>query len=246
MTTFSEPELQLVAFGDLEQGVWGAAWGGAEPFLVVGTLAAAASADPAVIEGTDTAADWRLEGNGLALILAAEGDAVAAPPELGGCDQLCRVHGTAVLGGAERTVECLGRRGVRTVPPLRELGSIRDFSAWFSPTEGLALTALRPRDAEGHDHDLIAAGLFEDSGGATVADPLFSTTYGADGLPARVSLELWLEAEDDGESYPRRVAGVALAGAAASGGDLDVHASVFRCFTRGLEGLGVYILARVT
>jgi hypothetical protein len=122
---------------------------------------------------------------------------------------------------------------------------VRDLCAWFAPADGLALTALRPRGAKGHDRDVVTASVFEPTGPLVVADPRLSTTYAADGHPTRVGLELWLEQDDTQEQYPRRAAAEPLGAAAAwSQPALELEAYFLRCLSRGEEGLGVYVLGR--
>jgi hypothetical protein len=235
-----------MAFGDLSAGLWGAAWGGADPFAAIGSLSPGAltPSAAAAIEGSDPAEDWTFSAPGAELSLSP----VSEPARLAGADgfdQLCRITGQVVLDSSEHVVSCLGRRGSRAEPDLRDLESIRDISAWFDPAEGLVLTALRPRGGAGHDRDIVSASIFESSGVIPVADPRLSTTYAADGQPVRMSLELWLTENEEGEQYPIRAAGEALgARAASTRGGFDVQAFALRCHSRGHEGIGVYMLVR--
>ena len=75
-----------------------------------------------------------------------------------------------------------------------------------------------------------------------VTEPRLSSTYTADGVPARVGLELWL-GEEEGEQYPRRAAGEAI-GRAAVSDDPPLRSELVRWRMRGREGLGVYDLLR--
>jgi len=151
-----------------------------------------------------------------------------------------------MVDGAEHRVECLGRRAARSLSESRGVESIRDFSAWFEPDSGLALTARRAPGADGHDADVVDAVLFEPGGPVSVVDPRFSTTYTSTQDPARVSLELWLgQAEGDEEAFPRRAAGLALGpGACGTVGELEVKALPFKCMSGGVEGSAVYLLVR--
>jgi hypothetical protein len=162
-----------------------------------------------------------------------------------GFDQLCRVQGPAVVGGERRALDVLGRRGHRAAIDIDALDSIREVSAWFGQAEGLGLTALRPTAVKGHDHDLIAASVFDPDGAMNVADPRLSTTYGAAGSPARMGLELWLDQEDSEQQYPRRATGEAV-GASASWpvGSFQLEVHLLRCRSRGAVGAGAYVLAR--
>ncbi len=131
MTTLSATGLKVVAFGDLEQGYWGAAWGESDPLFAIGGAADAPAAAGATLEGTDPGAEWQLTADGAELVLAPVSEAIAAS-DPGAYDQLCRVRGEASFSGETQKIECLGRRAVRAVPEASALDSIRDFSAWFS------------------------------------------------------------------------------------------------------------------
>jgi hypothetical protein len=255
MTADAASGVRTVAFGSLEAGVWGVAWV-PDPrgpgFVCVGA-AGDAVASSAVLRGEEPESDWRLEADGAELTAAAAGAAVPAMGPDGvsaGFDQLCRVTGTFVLDGAQRTVDCLGRRGARaTALDLDRFTSVRDVSAWFEPGDGLALVALRPGKSRGQESDVITAAVLDPEGSPPVAEPRLSTTYAADGRPARAGLELWLASDngdqDDATQYPRRAAGEAVGPyAAATVGGLDVQARLFRWHSRGQDGAGVYLLGR--
>lgn len=239
--------MRSLAFGDLATGVWGAAWAagdGASPFVCLGALDAV-SVPSARIEGAGSDAEWRLVSEGASLAISPLADAVTvlgADEEPLGFEQLCRVEGRFAVNGAEYDARCLARRGERS-DSVDGLDSVRDVCALFEPADGLAVVSLRPRKGRGHDRDAVSAAVLDAEASAPVADPRFSTTYGAGGRPIRSSFELWVgEAENE---YPRRAAGEAL-GPYASGvdGGLEVQASLFRWGSRGRDGAGVYILAR--
>ena len=222
--------VRTVAFGDVETGVWGVAWGG---FVALGD----AVLETPRIEGAGAEEDWRIAAGGAELTVRP----VGPPSSANGFDQLCRVEGQ-VQG---EPVDCLGRRGSRPeqLDPGR-FDSLREVSAWFEPDEGLAVVALRPRQARNHAADLVTATLLEPAGPVVVEDPRLSTTYAADGRPSRMSLELWLGGEQ--EQYPRRAAGEAF------GPDvfgtlpgLELRIQPLRCHSRGRDGTGVYLIARV-
>jgi hypothetical protein len=246
MSTLTTSALRTVAFGDLDAGVWGTAWGAAELFATVGSLhpGAVSSGAPASIDGSSPTEEWSLSGEGIELALSpASEPAIVAGMD--GFDQLCRVRGRFVLDGAEYAADSLGRRGSRAVLEPSEFESIRDVSAWFKPDWGIALTAARPLRAAGQDRDLVIASVFEPKGVIQVADPRLSTTYDRDGLPARASVELWLEQDDEDEQFPRRAAGEALGASSTSArGELELHAHAFRWHSRGQDGAGVYLLVQ--
>ncbi len=240
MIAGSDSPLRIVVFGDLEIGVWGAVLGGETAVLLVDGQHGHGRLDAA-----DDSGDWNVTGDGLELTMTPIGPAVRSQDDQA-FDQLCRVHGNL---GAERPIDCMGRRATRALSPGEEYESIRDVSAWFGAeegVEGVALTSLRPRKARGHDRDVIAAAVLDAAVAAVVADPRLSTTYNDQGLPSRVGLELWLEEDEDGEpQYPRRAAGQATGSAlSAANGGYDLVAQLLRCQSRGNEGTGVYLLMR--
>ncbi len=239
--------MQTLAFGDLAAGVWGAAWlSGDRAFVCLGDPEARAL-PAARLEGSDGDEEWRLLGDGSALSASPVGEELALADGDGapaGFEQLCRVRGRLALGGAEQEVDCLGRRAIRTAEfDPKRVDSVRDLSAWFESEECLAVVALRPSGARGHDADAITAAVLAPEASAAVADPRFSTTYTRAGAPIRSSLELWLG--EDEEEYPRRAAGEAVGPHASHlDGGVNVQASLFRWYSRAVEGAGVYILAR--
>lgn len=245
--------LRTLAFGD--GSVWGASWS-SDP---AGASLTAVGAGPEVmvlpgvrLPASDShgsaGEEWRLESDGVALVATPVGELVdveAGQDGIEGWDQLCRVSGRF----GEHEVDCLGLRSAWSdAIDLARYESIRAVSVWFGPEEGFALTAFRPRKAKAHDADVLAAAVLAADGAAPVGDPRLSTTYGADGWPARAGLELWLaggDGSDPEQQYPRRASGEAVgARAQAQTGELDVLAEPFRWHSRAREGTGMYILAR--
>jgi hypothetical protein len=240
--------LQTLAFGDLDAGVWGAALlvPGEPPFVCVAAAGAVVCPD-ARLAGRGSDEDWQLSGAGIELTVAGAGKAVGAErpgSELGGFDQLCRLSGRLALDGTTQEVSSLGCRAEREGEiDFSRYASLREISAWFEPGDGLALAALRPRRSKGQEADLVSAAVLDSEHSGAVEDPRLSTTYTAEGWPARASLELWLAGDDD-QQLLRRVSGEAAGSQVASErGNLDVRAGLFRWYTRGHEGAGVYLLA---
>jgi hypothetical protein len=250
---------RAVAFADLDGGVWGAAWV-ARPDEQ-GTVALRRGADTAftsaALAGDGVTEPWWLEGEGVELSLSPSGEAVRSAAQVGGIDgfdQLCQVSGTVALGAGAQDVACLGWRSERGPLELDRIESFREVAAWFAPREGLALLALRPRDARGHESDVIAAVVLEGAQGVPVSDPRMSTTYTAAGLPARVGLELWVEEEplapdapDDAapEQFPRRAAAEAVGeGLGWENAGFALQAVPLLWHSRGRDGAGVYLLGR--
>jgi hypothetical protein len=242
------PPLRALAFGDLDGAAWGVAWfpsAGPAGFVAVGSGENAVSVE-ASLDPNDESGGWRLHGYGLELNVSA---AVEDAQDLrGDFDAVCRVHGGMTVEAVEHDVDCLGRLAVHAgTGDLDKFESVRDVSAWFDPTHGLSLVALRPRKSRGQESDVVSAVALDPEGQLAIDDPRLSTTYSADGRPLRVGLELWLSAGDDEEEeqYPRRAGGETL-GAAATGrlGRFDVLAQFVRWDSRYGDGAGVYLLAQ--
>jgi hypothetical protein len=154
------------------------------------------------------------------------------------------VSGTLSVAGSERAVECVGIRNAAAELRIGRVHSLRALSGWFDADHGLTLLALRPVASKGQEGDLVAATLFEPEGWTTVEEPRMSTTYRAGDRPSRASLELWVGEGD--EQYPRRAAAEAAGeGASVQRDDLTLLVTPLRCHTRGLDGAGVYLLARL-
>jgi hypothetical protein len=246
-------ELRTLAFGDLARTVWGAAWipGGDGPAVAtVGGDAVAPVVSTLHLSVAADGAEWRLDGDGVALIASPAAeivDAAAADDDIAGFDQLCRVTGTFEQSGTEHAVDCLGLRTFRSGSfDLEKIESIRAVSTWFEPDEGLALTAFRGRKTKHHDSDLVTATVLGPDPSPPVEDPRLSTTYDAGGWPVRAGLELWLASgEGEEEQFPRRAVGHAAgARTETAAGELDLRAEPFLWHSRGREGAGMYMLAR--
>jgi len=250
MTASSRPQLQTLSFAALDGGVWGAALDGGARFITLGTPAGAGSVvgrEP--VSWSEQSDLWRLTGDGFELLITPADEPAEAVPD-GGCSaetgahQLCRVQGSFTLGGVEYAVDCAGARATRDRgAELHSFDSVRVVSALFEGDQGLTLLSCRPRGATGQEQDLLTAAVCEKGSCLPVSDPRLSTTYTSAGQPARVSLELWL-GEGEGQ-YLRRAAGEAVAPAATvEAPGLAARAAAFRWHSRGLEGRGVYLLAR--
>jgi hypothetical protein len=254
MSVATSGAVRTFAFADLANDAWGAGWIGAPSggdFIVLPGIGDPGLAAAQLSDG-GSEDEWRLDGDGVELVLTPVGPAVgeAHADHTREYQQLCRVTGRTSLG-ADQAVDALGQR--RLSERLRDHGrweSVRDVSAWFEPADGIAVLAWRPQRARGHETDLVAAALLGEDGAAPIAEARLSTTYTAAGEPARASLELWLggAGSDDAEhesEYPRRAAGEALGGAVSGVlGELSLSAQPFRWHSGGREGGGVYLLAR--
>lgn len=245
--------LRTLAFGELEPAVvWGAAWianSNGSALAALGVGGASGGLAPVRVSGAADGDEWRLDGDGVELLVAPAGEAVAvtaSADDIEGWDRLCRVSGRFEHAGTEHAVDCLGlRTWWSDAVDLERYASIRTVSAWFEPDEALTVTAFRPRKGKGHDQDVLAAAVIAPDVSASVEDPRLSTTYQGEGWPARAGLELWLAGEEPERQYPRRASGEATgARVEALVGALEVRAEPFRWHSRGRDGAGVYLLAR--
>lgn len=244
--------LDVVAFADLQTMSWGVSWS-AGPGVPT-RLAVRRDSEFALLEGALT--DSRFEGDDVALTFSPLGQALPsrdADGQLERQDQLCEVSGRVRIGDQDAEVGSLGwRSSAQAGVELSRLDSFRWLAAWLSPHAGFSVTALRPGRARGHDADIVAAAVLEDPPAPPVTDPRLSTTYTADGLPAKAGLELWFAGEDTddpdddtGPQYPRRAAGEAAGpGLDWSQDELELHATLLRWHSHGAEGPGMYVLGR--
>jgi len=238
MSPTAASALRLVSFGDLDGRSWGGVLdAGAGPAVVFG----GADGEHAAGSGTlDLSADggiWRLTGDGVELAIAPDEPAASS----GGGAELCTVTGTISAGGAPAAVSCPGTRC--TDPGDGPVGSVRAVAGWFGPELALSLHALRTARSAGHESDRVRATLFGAEGTRAVDEPRLSTTLRENELPARTSLELWVGEGDD--LYPRRAAGEARGPAVrVISAGLELAGVPLTCHASGLEGVGVYLLAR--
>jgi hypothetical protein len=242
--------VRALAFGNPDGSLWAAGLDAGAPALIAG-----GATDPfaSAVEWTVDGAEWTLRAEGVRLTVVptpeperepvpdgAESPEDPPAPPWEGRQELCRVTGT--LSGV--TIEATGVRTVLERIRPGELGTVRAVNGWMSAEEAVTLLALRPRSESHHEDDLVAATVFDPEGWSPSLDPRLSTTYDGGGEPTRATLELWIS---DGErELPRRVAGEATGPAvrlAAEGRTLEVRP--LRCHSRGHDGAGVYLLARL-
>jgi hypothetical protein len=247
VTAGSTSALRIVAFGEQEPGAWGAVWSLGGASIVALGDGSNVTVGSAALEGKDRASDWTLRADGIDLTISGDPEMYVAPDDgTERFDQLCRVTGRFRSGEAERDISCLAFRGARVLDrDLERTDSIRGIGAVFENGDGIGLVAVRPARAKGHGSDAVSAAVLEAGGPMDVEDPRLSTTYAHDGRPSRASLELWIGEIED-EQRVRRATGEAL-GPRASGSRsaLQFSADLFRWHSRGAEGIGVYLLARL-
>lgn len=242
MSSSASRETWLAAFGDPTQTLWGVALLGAEPAIAVvrgeSEVPSPVTLQPAQV-GADAGEQWTITSPDAAVTVCApvgggEPDVLTSSPEPGNLE-LCRLAGFE-RGGA---VRC-------TALPGGDVEAVRLVATWFSSGCAVAVSAARPRGARGQDRDSISVVARGEREGSSVFDPRLSTTYNGDGTPRRTGIELWLGESEDGEQYPRRVAGERLGGRARHvAGGLVLEAYGLRCHARDEVGIGIYVLMRV-
>lgn len=240
MTSVHGAGSEVVLFADLDADLWGAAFGGTSAAIVVADLTGAGPELEAAQLDTSDEEVWTITAAGCALRIERADTAASSPlAELAAPLQACRVSGSVTpAAGVEREVDLGGIR----CPALTADGveALRLFGAWFPGGHELAVLASRPRGAKGQDRDRVGV-VARGEEHELIVDPRLSTTYGPQGEPRRVGLELWLADDEDGDQWPRRVAGAATGSQVQRDG---LSAFALRCVSRGTAGAGVYLLAR--
>jgi len=237
MSAVNAASTPIAIFGDRDSDIWGIVLGGETPQLAVAGLT---GADVELVSAHLDCEDdeiWTLTGAGCVLRLER---AEATTATAGGDHALepCRVSGAATVDGTERELDVGGLRSAGLA--LDGQDSMRLFASWFPGGHEVAVLSARPRGAKGHDRDSIGV-VARGEEHPLVIDPRLSTTYAHDGEPRRVGVELWLGDDEEGDLWPRRVAGTATGSRVGRSG---LSAYAFECASRGDLGAGIYLLAR--
>jgi hypothetical protein len=200
-------------------------------------------------DGEEASLDLELHAVG-ALAELPEDDPVAKSGGMTGYDQVCRVTGSATLGGTRIALDGLGQRGRSWgAPDWRRISLTRTIGVWLGGDLDVSVAAVRPSGARHHEDERVAATILDvaPEGGepraTRVADPRVSTTYDAEGRQRAAGLELYVE-ED--ASYPRRAAGEVVCGTTLDLGRLQLHCAFFRWRMEGRTGVGRYDVLRRT
>lgn len=113
------------------------------------------------------------------------------------------------------------------------------ISASFDDGALLAVAALRPRDAEGHDADAVGAVLISADGDVVVLhDVLLSIEYEADGSARRIGLELY----EGADGPPIRVAADRVGTVEATSDGMPREQASLRVRMEGTSGAGLHEL----
>ncbi len=126
----------------------------------------------------------------------------------------------------------------------REPGKVlrRSIGIVFADGGLLTLSGTASADGGGHgDEPLLAVLCDPDAAPLVFEEALLSTEYGEDGVQRRVTVELWLDAED---GRPLRGAGTLISSVVAAADGLETRIAFFRWSVEGREGLGHYEIAR--
>ena len=193
------------------------------------------------LDGGEHGFELRFEALGPPGELPADGP-VALAGGMAGYEQACVVSGVVRVAGRDHTVDCGGQRGhTWGEPDWTRLESARTVAAWWGSELGLALTAVRPADAQSHADEPVWAALLRPDGVLAVEEPRLSTTYDADGHQRRAGLELWLA---DSDAHPHRGSGEILCGSTLELGQLQLDCAFFRWRLDGRAGVGRYDILR--
>jgi hypothetical protein len=197
---------------------------------------------------------WRLAHDGDGGAFELEFEAIGPPAEIGqgeiarsaaafnGYEQLCRVRGTVRVGERSWNVDCLGQRGHQWgAPDWQKMELSRTLGVWLEGEQGIALAAVRPRGAAGHEDEVVSAFLLDEEP-VGIDDPRLSTALDASGRQLRAGLELWVD--EEGEEGPLRGAGQAVCGTTFDLGELRLDCSFFTWRMDGRRGVGRYDLLR--
>jgi hypothetical protein len=235
MSTMAPASAPIAIFGDFDADIWGIVVGGAEPHAAVAGLSGADVAlQPADLDLED-GETWTLTGDGFALRVE-RADATTATVDGERSLEPCRVSGSATIEAAEREFDVGGVRS--SALTADGIDSLRLLGTWFPAGHEIAILSVRPKGAKGNDRDAIGV-IARGEEHALVLDPRLSTTYDEHGEPLRVGVELWLGDDEDGEQWPRRVAG-ATTGSRVDSNALSAYA--LQCVSRSEAGAGVYVL----
>jgi hypothetical protein len=241
--------IPIAAFADARTSLWGVFIGGTEPLLACSSLESGESLTPAQASlqtlrpekhAAGQAAVWELRADDSVMTFRAAGDgAVSAPAD--GSLELCEVRGTATTTIGTYELNCAGVR----LAPETGFESLRLVAAWFPRGAGVALLAVRPPGADGHEQDRVRAVLHGAGEGLSLFDPRLSTTYGGDGAPRRFGIELWLGENEEAELQLRRFAGEAKRPADLLGcNGLSAQCQMLAAHDADASGPGVYLLVR--
>lgn len=116
-----------------------------------------------------------------------------------------------------------------------EIETLRIVTGHLDDGRLLAIAALRPAGAAGHGEELVAGALGDREAFDQLAEALFSTEYGPDGLPRRIGVELY---RDDG-GLPVRIAGDATASTTEVEGRVRRLSTALALRSSGAAGVGV-------
>jgi hypothetical protein len=239
----------IAAFADQRASLWGVLVGGAQPVLALAPFGSVEGFQPlgVSIRGEppngsvlDAGRRWEVSAAEIELSLVSSAD-YASSGDADGLVELCAVRGEIRLSDEERRLECGGAR----LAADARCESLRFVAGWFESGAAVALVAQRPRDADGHGKDRVAAVLAGEADGTRLFDPRLSTTYGSDGSPRRAGIELWLGEDEDADFRFTRLS----LDARSAAGDLSRRHLRIECHAlqghdASSSGHGVYLLVR--
>jgi hypothetical protein len=227
----------LLAFADPRGGSWGVALTAAEPALLVGSAEPGQDPEPAAAAelevGDELAAGWSIRGAGRTFSALPDGAVARAVGSRDDGPELFTLQGDMTGGAAGFPL------------PESRFDSLRLLAAWVPGGGAVALATTRPVGVKGHDRDAISAAVCGEDATLHIFDPRLSSTYNGDGSLRRAGAEMWLGESEEGDLFPRRVAGeVSGPPGRLTAAGLAVTAYPLGCHWRGEDGTGVYVLVR--
>ena len=212
--------------------------GGGEPVAgIVATVQRPLEAWTLRYDGEHAGLDLRFEARSHPAAIPAQ-----ATGGMEGYEQLCSVSGSVTHGGRTEQVSCRGQRGHAWGEiDLQDVALVRSLSAWLGTDRAIALAAVRPAKARGHDEEVVAAWLIEDGDPVAIAEPRLSTTYDGEQHQRRAGLELWVAEDSD---YARRAGGEVVCGTTIELGDARLESAFLRWRMEGRQGVGRYDILR--
>jgi hypothetical protein len=128
-----------------------------------------------------------------------------------------------------------------TEPDWDAVRALLVISAGFDDGALLAVAALRPKEADGHDADAVGGALISAEGDVIrLHEVLLSVEYGPDGSPRRLGLELY----EGADGPPIRVAADRVETVEAPSGGKAREQAPLRLRMEGTPGTGLHELVR--
>lgn len=230
----------VCGFGDPAAGVGALAWDLGEPGALLLTKAEGSRAATfALEEGGDAATlDITAEDTAIEATLSPRTAEIPLGDQGGLTVSVCVAEVTPRDGS--QSFQCSGQISRWSADPLEGAGTFRQL-AIDAGDQALLVVEARGEPGAEHGDERTRAWLIRGEDDARFEDAFISTQYDGNGVPTRFGLELWPE---EAERASRAAATRVAASSEGSVGVGNAWASLFRCQTDGILGLGSYLLWR--